>query len=103
MPISHHQIGQGTLREYRVGVLVQASVAHFLVAKLAFQNAKQMFNPRPDFRFVPIARSLPFAQLSVTATFSLGKIFRIRRALMNHMRLPRVSRVTPHPRFIAME
>lgn len=103
MSIGHHQIGQGTLREYRVGILVQASVAHFLIAKLAFQNAKQMLNPRSDFRFVPIARSLLFGQLSVTAAFSLGKIFRIRRALMNHLLLPRISRVTPHPRFIAME
>jgi hypothetical protein len=77
MPIGHHQVGQGTLREYRVGILVQASVTHFLIAKLAFQNAKQMLNPRSDFRFVPIARSLLFAQLSVTATFSLGKVLSI--------------------------
>ena len=87
MSIGHHQIGQGTLREYRVGILVQASVA-LSYSQIGLSKCQTDAQPAIGFSICADCSISPLRSAVLTAAFSLIKIFRIRRALMNHLLCP---------------
>lgn len=55
---AHPQVRQGEQRRLLSDVFLQATKAHFRIAKLAFDHSKRMLNLGSNLRFVPLGVSL---------------------------------------------
>src|ERR1019366_7940266 len=98
------QIHQRTGNEQPVRVLLQPAIAYFHESELQLHHLKHVLHPRPHFRLRPVLRPRHFIHdLALVATAPLGEIPCSWRALADHLGLPLIRSVAPHPRFFAMQ
>jgi hypothetical protein len=72
-----------------MGIFCQAAVSDFCKSKDSFHDPEGMLYLGAHFRFPAVARTLLVTQLTVTATFLLGKVFGLRRIFSNGLFLSR--------------
>ena len=97
------QICQPAADMQPVGILRQPAVADFGPAEDSLDYQERMFNLRPDLRLRTIPGSLLLTQWPMPMRFRLDETLGLGGVLPDHVTLPTIRRVAPHPRLLTMQ
>ena len=102
-PPRHIQIRQSAADLEPVGVLRQPSVPDCGPPEDPLDHQERMFNLRPDLRLRTIPGSRLLTQWPMPMRFRLDETLGLGCMLPDHVTLPTIRRVAPHPRLLPMQ
>jgi hypothetical protein len=97
------QICQPAADMQPVGILRQSAIADFGPAEDPLDHQERMFNLRPDLRLRTIPGPLLLTQWPMPMRVRLNETLGLGCVLPDHVTLPTLRRVAPHPRFLTMQ
>jgi hypothetical protein len=99
----HIQIGQPAADMEPVSVLREPAVPDSGPSKDPLDHQERMFDLCPDRRLRPVPGPLRLIQRPMAMGFRLHEALGPGGEALNHITLPAIGRVAPHPRLLAME
>src|SRR5882724_12954672 len=100
---NQEQVHQSARHKQSVRVLVQSAIAHLDESELQLHHREHVFHLGAYAALGTVLLSFYFIDMVLVAIALVGKVQGVRSVFPQHLTLPAIRLIAPHPRFCAVE